>query len=357
MSSVLVATSMLIVVSVADEAAACSPLDPSWTVYSQAPDVIPKGGAIPFAMNGVETTDQPTGVDGITITVRDESDTPVEGATRVMALRGHEAGSHSRDWLVAWRPNDGWNADATYTLNVDIAFEVATDPQQSQLTHEFTVRPTDAEPLAGEIIKQTLGVDERTVREDCCDVPDCMRNCVNDCRRCWPTEFAYQPVLTNTVAIPDTIWASQLLLQHNAAPGCTRVSAGSEALINTDTELVDGEFCAAPRVILIWSENEVSGESKCVPASELPEYDERDASEEFSAPSACDADDRADAGGANHDAGPDGGASFGPDVESDILGEVPDEDGCSQSSAGVASPLAIALLLCLVGARARRRHA
>jgi hypothetical protein len=353
---VLAAFSIVIGLSVVDEAAACTPLDPSWSVYEQAPDVIPLGGAIPFTMNGVETTDQPTRVDGITITVRDESDTVVEGATRVLPLRGHEPGSYSRDWLVAWRPTNAWTAGASYTLDVDISSELATDPRRSDLTHTFSVRETNTEPSAGEIVEQTLGVDERTVREDCCDVPDCMRNCVNDCRRCWPTEFAYQPVLTNTVAIPDTIWASQLLLQHNAAPGYTRVSAGSEALINTDTELVDREFCAAPRVILIWSENELSGESKCVPASELPEYDERDASEEFSAPSACDADDRADAGGANHDAGPDGGASFGPDVESDILGEVPD-DGCSQGSAGVASPLAIALLLCLVGARARRRHA
>lgn len=347
------------ILTATDSAEACLPPDPSWSVSESAPDEIPVGGALPFVMTGVETQEKPTLAEGVTISVVDSEGMAVDGSSWTYELYGHEEGSYSREWLLAWRPDDGWTAGASYTLEVNIDFQEATDPARSELTHTFTVRETDSDPSAGQIVDQSLRVDERTVRESCCDVPDCMRNCVDNCRRCWPTELAYQPVLTNTVAIPDSIWATQLLVRRHNANGYWQVSAGHEAIVAVDANAHEGEFCAVPRAILIADESEVSGDPECLPEGDLPDYQEREASEVWSPPSECELDEMPDDQDAGSSADVDPAQTdAGIDVGGDDGAGQDNRSGCSHGPGDeTAPPLAIIGALLLLFARSRRAHA
>lgn len=98
--TVAVALMALGLLTATDNAQACLPPDPSWTVSESAPDEIPVGGALPFVMTGVETREEPAFAEGVSISVLHAEDKAVEGSTWTYELSGIDSSECSQ------RPGD-----------------------------------------------------------------------------------------------------------------------------------------------------------------------------------------------------------------------------------------------------------
>ncbi len=375
--AVAVAALFTVGLTATHEAAACSPPSSAYSFEDDIPDTIPVRGALPVVFGGSSATRAtPLEDPGVTFEVRNSNDKLIPGDAELYTIDAEHFQYGSRfDILVAWRPTDGWATDETYTLTLRTTPEWG---EPEELEHPFTAVEASGDVADPSVDSAGLTVREDRAASDCCvPNPDVIDSCTGQpVSECWTTEFEYTPVLRVDLApVPDDIWASQTLFTviGNANQPQPRASITSTTRFSRVFALSDSSFCLAPRAVRIADGSLVTAPDVCRDRSDLPDYEQRDASEVVGVPSECRDETEADAGGGDTDAGPDTGDGADAGNMADAGGDADNESdandggddgtttpggessGCGCASSGTSgTPTRLLLLFIAVGLLRRR---
>ncbi|MGM0558979.1 MAG: MYXO-CTERM sorting domain-containing protein [Myxococcota bacterium] len=383
------AATLLFASSFITDAVACSPPSDDYSVSDEIPSQIPAQGALPVVFHGSsETRWSPLEDPDVTFEVRNSNDKLIPGDGELYTIDvTHRSWGSIHELLLAWSPTDGWTVGETYSLYVRA--EPYGTPEE--IEHTFSTVDASGDVLAPTIDGVGLSVREDRASSDCC-VPD--EDVYDSCtgqpvRSCWTTEYEYTPVMRLELApVASNIWASQTLytLQGDSNRPLMRPSTDSSTTFSRDFSMEDSAYCLTPVAVRIVDGSTVSGEESCRGPSDLPEYEERDATDHVGVPEECqdqvDADAGGDAGGSDAGGSTDGGdgseadagagvddggsssedgassggdgtGSGGSSTDNDLGGA---SQGCGCASPGERSPVPAMLLVLVAGGLALRRR-
>lgn len=276
---------------------ACEPPEEGVYVYNgiDFEQPIPPNGAFAFRASLHSGS-----IDVLSVEVRDESDTLVEGTVSTV-LEQHHGGQSAysvSQLLVIWTPTESLQAEHDYSVQVQAPspYDESRLRVDEETTFSTTANAQTDPQLASIAGAPSLRIDEHEGGYECCYDPTYCGACDGTCQHCWATAYVYQPAIDIDVELPIT--DTDLQTYHRIKTSTDsfklywneRNTASSTWLYPEEDP---GPHCITLQTFALATQQLLDESEVCFNRDEFPDYTEREL-EGVTRPETC---EEVDAGG------------------------------------------------------------